>query len=80
MYVYKTIYSTYKDSNLNGVMELCNRGDNAPNRHLRPSSKMSTAKNGLHLVDLLAKGVSQTPLPPKNSQAIAKAISYSSQP
>lgn len=57
-------------------MELSyNRGENVSTRHLRTSSAM----NGSHFIELLAKGVLQTPHLQK-PQAIAKAIGSSLQP
>lgn len=36
-----------------------NGGDNTPTTHFMPPSKASSARNGLHLVESLAKGVPQ---------------------
>lgn len=44
-----------------------------PARYLMPSSKTSSARNGLPLVESLAKGVLWTPT--QTSQVISKAIS-----
>lgn len=38
----------------------CNGGDNAPTSYLMPTRKTSSAKNRLHFIESLAKGVSQT--------------------
>lgn len=53
-----------------------NKEDNVPTRHLMPPCKTFSAKNGLHLVELLAKGPHEKP---QASQAITKGIGYSPQ-
>lgn len=55
-------------------MELYNRGDNASTRNIRPSNKIPSARDGLHLIESLIKGVPQTDVFQKKSQSIAKAI------
>lgn len=73
MYMYIFVYVW----NLNGVMESSNNAeDNASVRYLIPPRETSRARNGVYLVESLAKGA------PGNfqiSQAITKDISCSPQ-
>lgn len=56
-------------------MELYNRGDNASTRNIRPSNKIPSTRDGLHLIESLIKGVPQTDVfQKKKPQSIAKAI------
>lgn len=54
------------------------RGHSAPTSHYMLQSKTSSARNGLYLVESLAK-VPMEP-PPKTPQPVVKVISYSLQP
>lgn len=54
-------------------------GDNAPTRYLIAKSQTSSDRNGLHLVEMLAKGIPWTP-PSPNITGCCPAICCSPQP
>lgn len=51
-----------------------NRIDNALSRHLMPKSKASSASNGLHLVEPLAKMIPWTAHPPKPHRLLHRIL------
>lgn len=55
-----------------------NKGDSDATGHLMPPSNTSSARNGFHLAEALAKRVTWTALWPPTSQDIVKAWLLSS--